>query len=145
MKKLITLSFLPSLPNIGILLLRLWFGLSIFWIHGLDKAIHMGDTIKSFGEGGIPSYLAVCAILSECLASLCVAVGFATRCAALAVGTTMFVAFSHAHHYVLDPKAPFPPGSGEMAFLYLGAFAVIFFTGGGRFSVDTQLSKPSPV
>lgn len=142
MKKLITLSFLPSLPNIGILLLRLWFGLSLFWIHGLDKAIHMGDTIKQFGQMGIPSYLAVCAILAECVGSLLLAVGLATRWAALVLATTMFVAFSQVHHYNLNPMDKM---TGELAFLYLGVFATLCLTGGGRFSMDTQLSKPSPV
>ena len=141
MKKLITLTFLPSFPNIGILLLRLWFGIGIFWIHGLDKLIHFKTTVDQFGGMGIPSYLAVCAILAEFAGSLLLAVGLATRWAAAALGITMFVAFSQVHHFNLNPMDKM---TGELAFLYLGVFTTLFITGGGRFSVDAQLSKPQP-
>jgi putative oxidoreductase len=144
MKRIITLSFLPSFQNIGLLALRLWFGLGLLWIHGSDKLIHMGATIDGFKGMGFPSYLAVCAILAESIGALLIAIGLATRWAALALAINMFVAFSQVHHFALDPKSP-PPGSGEMAFLYLGIFGVLVFTGAGRFSVDAQLSKPTAV
>jgi putative oxidoreductase len=138
MKNLITLNFLPSFQNLGILLLRLWFGVGLLWFYGLDKVIHMGATIEGFKGMGIPSYLTVCAILAESLGALMVAVGFATRWAALALVVNMFVAFQVHHFQILPHDAK---NSGELAFHYLGVFAVLVFTGGGRFSVDAELSK----
>ncbi len=142
MKKLITLSFIPSLQNVGILTLRLWFGVGLLWIHGLDKVIHMGTTMDQFKSVGFSSFLAVCAILAENVGSFLVVIGLATRWAALAVATTMFVAFSQVHHFDLNPMNQ---PNGELAFLYLGVFVSFILTGAGRFSVDAILSRPEPV
>ncbi len=136
MKRLITLTFLPSFSNLGLLLLRLWFGLGLFFLHGLDKVKDISGTVGFMGKMGIPSYLAMAAILTESLGALLLAAGFATRWAALALATNMAVAFSQVHHFALKGEH-----SGEMAFLYLGAFAALVFTGAGRFSVDAKLSK----
>ena len=46
----------------------------------------------------------------------------------------MGVAFWVAHGGKLTGQ-----GNGEMAFLYLGACAVLFLTGGGRYSADASL------
>jgi putative oxidoreductase len=142
MKSLITLSFVPSLENIGLLVLRLWFGAALCWIHGLDKLIHMSKTIEQFGSMGYPGYLAVGATMAETVAAGMIVVGFATRWAAMVVGTTMFIAFSQVHHFDLNPANQ---PNGELAFLYLGACATLLLTGGGRFSLDTLLSRPDPV
>ena len=51
---------------------------------------------------------------------------------------TMGVAFFLAHGGKLTGQ-----GNGEMAFLYLGAYVVLFLTGGGRFAVDAKLGGKS--
>lgn len=136
MKKLITLSFLPQASDLGLLVIRLWAGFGMFYIHGLDKLKNFSERVEQMGQGGIPNYLAYCAIAAESLGAVFFAVGFATRWAAAALATTMSVAFFKAHKAVLTG-----PGNGETAFIYLGFFAAILLAGAGRFSVDRAISK----
>jgi putative oxidoreductase len=136
--KLIRFDFLPYSTDFGLLVLRTWFGLTMLLVHGLDKVKNFGGMVENFSKGGIPPVLAAAAILAESVGAALVVIGFATRWAALSLIATMGVAFFHAHKAVLDPMAP-PPGSGEMAFLYLAAFVTIFIAGAGRWSVDAKL------
>lgn len=139
MKKYITLSFLPFSQDCGLLALRIWFGLSIFLIHGLAKFQNFGATVAMFREKmGIPSLFGAAAVLSESLCAILIVIGLATRLSATFLAVTMAVAFFKVHGAVLQQGNP---GSGEMAFLYLGAFLAIVLAGPGRHSVDAKLLK----
>ena len=135
---LIRLDFLPASSDAGLLLLRAWLGLTMLLNHGLSKVQNFSTMVENFEKGGIPPIFGTAAILAESLAALLVVIGFATRWSALALTVTMGVAFFVAHKAVLDPMAP-PPGSGEMAFIYMAGFAAILVAGPGRFSVDAKL------
>lgn len=135
MKKLITFDFAPSSPDLGLLILRAWLGLSMFGIHGLDKLKTFGETAAKFESMGIPKVAAAAAILAEGVASLLLVLGLATRWAAAALAVTMAVAFFAAHKGSLTPG----PGSGELAFIYLAGFVTILVAGAGRYSVDSKL------
>jgi len=131
MNKLFQLSFIPRSTDFALLFLRFWFGLTLFFNHGLAKLIHHAQF-----SGHLPDPLGVGAhvnlgliILAEVFCSAAVVIGFATRFAALVVVIEMATAFFCVHHHVLAMG----PGSGELAFLYLGGFATILFAGGGRF------------
>jgi uncharacterized membrane protein YphA (DoxX/SURF4 family) len=50
----------------------------------------------------------------------------------------MAVAFFLSHQAQLSGAQ-----SGEMAFLYLGAYAALFLTGGGRFALDMRIARAS--
>lgn len=133
---LIKLRFLPASSDLGLLVLRLWLGLSMLLIHGLDKVQKFGVMLDNFAKGGIPKPLGACAILAESVGAALLVLGLAARPAALALAITMGVAFVKAHNMVLtagDPK------SGEMAFIYLAGFVALFLAGPGRFSVDEKL------
>ncbi|OAI56115.1 hypothetical protein AYO49_04860, partial [Verrucomicrobiaceae bacterium SCGC AG-212-N21] len=136
MKKLITLNFVPFLPDCGLLLLRVWFGLSIFLIHGLAKLQNFGATVDGFAKMGFPTPLGAAAVLAESVFSILLVLGFATRISATFLSGTMAVAFFKVHGAVLQQGNP---GSGEMAFLYLGAFLAILVAGPGSHSVDEKL------
>ncbi len=139
MKKYITLSFLPFSQDCGLLALRLWFGLSIFLIHGLAKLQNFGATVATFRDQmGIPSLFGAAAVLSESLCAILLVLGLATRLSAAFLATTMAVAFIKVHHGVLQQGNP---ASGEMAFLYLGAFFVLFLAGAGKYSADAKLLR----
>jgi putative oxidoreductase len=139
MKKLITLNFVPFLPDCGLLLLRAWFGLSIFMIHGLAKLQNFGATVATFRDKmGFPAPLGAAAVLAESVFAILLVLGFATRISATFLAVTMAVAFFKVHGAVLQQGNP---GSGEMAFLYLGAFLAILVAGPGRHSVDEKLLK----
>jgi putative oxidoreductase len=134
MKKFLTLTYFPAIPDLGVLALRAWFGLSLLLLHGLDKIKNWSTTMEQFKD--FPSALAAAAILAESVGAGLVALGLFTRWAALGVIGTMSVAFFMAHGGKLSG-----PGSGEMAFLYLGAFVAVFLGGPGRYSVDALISR----
>jgi len=132
----IRLGFLPSSADCGLLVLRVWLGLSILLLHGLDKLKAFGGTVDQFAKMGFPKPLAAAAIIAEGVCSALLVMGFATRWSAAFLAATMGVAFFHVHKAVLKGEH-----SGEMAFLYLAGFVAIFVAGPGRWSVDAKLVK----
>ncbi len=135
--ELIKLTFLPASADLGLLVLRVWLGLSMLLIHGLAKVQNFSGTVAMFRDKmGIPAPLGVCAILAESACAILLVLGLATRPAALFLAVTMGVAFVKVHKMLLVAGNP---QSGELAFLYLGGFVALFLAGGGRFSVDDKL------
>ncbi|QIF03555.1 DoxX family protein [Roseimicrobium sp. ORNL1] len=141
MNKLIKLDFVPFSTDLGLLALRAWFGLSLFGIHGLAKLKAFGPTITYFQEKmGFPAPLSSAAILAESVFALLLVLGVGTRWAALFIAVTMSVAFFKVHGAVLEQGNP---GSGELAFLYLGGAIALLIAGAGRYSVDAKLGSSS--
>lgn len=135
-RSLLTITSLPASTDLALLLLRVWLGLSMAGLHGWGKVDRLSaDPIQfadPFGLGpGVSLALATCA---ELVAALLVALGLATRWAALAVVGTMGVAFVAAHGAALSGER-----SGELAFIYIAGFAAIVIAGPGRFSVDAHV------
>jgi len=129
MNKLFQLSFIPRSTNFGLLVLRLWLGLTLLFNHGLGKLVH-----HAVWSGRLPDVLHVGAhlnlaliVFAEVVCAALVAVGVATRLAALVIVIEMAVAFFGVHHGALAMG----PGSGELPFLYLGGFLTIVLAGGG--------------
>lgn len=132
---LLKLKFLPASADLGLLVLRVWLGLSMLLIHGLDKFQNFSGTLASFKDKmGIPVPLGACAILAESVCAVLLVLGLATRLASLFLAVTMGVAFAIVHQMVLKGAQ-----SGELAFIYLGGFVVLFLAGAGRYSVDEKL------
>ena len=126
MKSLFQLSFLPKSADCALLLLRVWFGLTMFLHHGWDK-LHMFSSIPN--PLGMPQMLnSSLVVLAEVVCSACLVLGLATRLAALILAIEMAVAFWFVHGHALV--------HGELAFLYLGAFLTILFAGPGKMSMD---------
>ncbi|MGV3771679.1 MAG: DoxX family protein, partial [Verrucomicrobiales bacterium] len=133
MLKYLRLDFLPLNVDLGLLVLRLWLGISMLWLHGMMK-------IQGFSKmaSGFPDYFGLggkaslsMAIFAEVICAALLAIGLFTRLSALMLAITMGVAFFLAHKAALSG-----PGSGEMAFIYLAGFVTLFLTGGGRYSLD---------
>ncbi|HCT58820.1 MAG TPA: DoxX family protein [Gemmatimonas aurantiaca] len=135
-RSLLRLEAVALQPDLALLLLRVWFGLSLCVLHGWGKIGRLSaDPVQfadPFGLGMGPS-LALAAA-AEVVGALMVVIGLATRWAALGVIVTMATAFFFAHGGKLTGE-----GNGEMPFLFLGAFLAIFLAGPGRFSVDDKL------
>jgi putative oxidoreductase len=127
MNKLFQLSFVPRSTDFALLLLRLWFGLTLFFHHGLDKLIHHAQWSSRLPDPlNVGSHVnLVLILLAEVVCSAFVVLGVATRFVALVIVIEMAVAFCCVHGHSL--------ASGELAFLNLGAFLTIMFAGGGRF------------
>jgi putative oxidoreductase len=124
----------PALTSFSLLVLRLWLGLSMFFIHGLDKLNHFSDYASQFpnpiGIGVKPGLVLV--IIAEVLGAWLVALGLLTRLGALMLATDMGVAFFLVHHRAVGMQEH----SGELAFIYLAGFVTLFFAGSGKFSLD---------
>ena len=97
--------------------------------HGLQKLEGFEQMSGGFPDPlGLGSGLSLLlAIFGELVCSLALVVGVLSRLVLLPMIFTMCVAFFMAH--------------GELAFVYLVVFVLLFFAGPGRFSVDGWLAK----
>lgn len=116
--------------DLGLLILRLAAG-SAMLTHGwpkLQKAL-AGSTEFADPIGVGPELTLYLAILAEVVCAILVIAGLATRLAVLPLLATMLTAF-----FVVHSADPF--GAKEPAFIFIGIFACLFFTGPGRYSAD---------
>jgi putative oxidoreductase len=123
-----------SLPtSLGLLVLRLWLGLTMFFNHGVDKLNHFSVMSSKFpdplGIGPAPSLALV--TFAETAGALLLALGLLTRFAALTLVIDLGVAFIMVHKSVT--------GMGELAFIYSAGYLALLLAGGGRFSIDQAL------
>ncbi len=111
--------------------LRAFVGFTFAFAHGLGKLPPSEQFTGFVGALGFPApgLFAWCAALAEFLGGLLVAVGLATRPAAVAAAFTMAVAAFGAH--ASDPFA-----KKEPALLFLAVFAAFAVVGSGRFGLD---------
>ncbi len=139
--KFLRFDFLPASSNLGLLMLRLWLGLSLLMLHGWTKLNSFSSLSQHFPDPlgvGSKGSLSL-AIFAEVLCAALLALGLFTRLAALSLAVNMSVAFVMVHKSSLKMG----PGSGELAFIYLAGFFTLFVAGGGRFAFDAAASKPS--
>jgi putative oxidoreductase len=133
MQKFLRLEFIASSPDAGLLLLRLWLGLSMLWLHGWEKLMNLfaGKTafLDPLGIGETTSF--VLTVFAEAICSVLLVIGLWTRWAAVILAFTMGVAFFVVNSANLK-------GNGELAWLYFGGYLVLFAAGAGKFSVDKK-------
>jgi putative oxidoreductase len=133
MLNLLQLRFLPSSVDLGLLVLRLSFGIGLVALHGWSKLATYAERSQRFADPfgiGSPASLAL-AIFAEVVCAVLIALGLFTRAAALVCLINMSVAFFYAHGGRFTGER-----NGELAFMYLAAFAVLLLAGAGRFSLD---------
>lgn len=121
----------PQPVDLGLLVLRVFAGLSLALAHGVGKLPPSERFLAGVVEMGFPfpTFFAWAAGFSETFGGLLLALGLLTRPAALSILATMGVAA-----FVRQAGDPFL--ERELAFLY-GAVAVHFLLAGpGRLSVD---------
>jgi len=141
----ITSVFAPGinspLTSFGLLVLRVWLGATMLLCHGWDKLSTFRENAGSFpallpiGSAGNLALV----VFAEAVCSVLLALGLITRFAAMVLSINMAVAFFVAHKGVLVGAK-----SGELAFIYLAAYATLFIAGPGRFSVDAGLFGKAP-
>jgi putative oxidoreductase len=134
--RLLQLDFLPRSTDAGLLLLRVWLGLSLLLLHGWSKLSGFSEMSGKFPDPlgvGSPMSLAM-AVFGEVICALLVALGLFTRGAAAVVAITMATAFFLVHKGALSG-----PGSGELAFVYLAGLIALVIAGAGRFSLDAKI------
>jgi len=123
-------------PDLGLLIFRLFVGLTMAFAHGLGKLPPADQMIEGVAGMGFPMPLvfAWAAALAEFAGGILIAVGLFARPAALSLGVTMAVAGFVAHS--ADPFRV-----KEMALLYLVSCVLIFFCGAGKYSLDRLVRK----
>lgn len=135
--RLAQLHFLPRSLDAGLLVVRLWFGLSLLVLHGWVKFSGFAEMSAKFPDPlGVGSSTSLTmAVFGEVFCAVLVVLGLFTRIAAIALAVTMSVAFFIVHKGIFSG-----PGNGELGFVYLGAFIALFVAGPGRFSLDARLT-----
>lgn len=117
----------------GLLVLRLFFGLTMLILHGWDKLINFSSTAPNFPDPlhvGHSVSLGM-TVFAEVVASFLLTIGLWTRFAALVLAFEMAVAFTQIHHMAFSGAMP-----GSLAFMHLGAYLTLILAGGGKFSLD---------
>lgn len=122
--------------NFGLLLLRLFAGLSIAFAHGIHKVPPSDGFVQGVSELGFPFpvMFAWCSAFAEFAGGILMALGLATRPAALLIGINVGVAAFLQH-------ANDPYNVKEMALLYLFIALLVFITGSGKYSFDGWINK----
>jgi putative oxidoreductase len=122
--------------NVGLMVMRVGFGLTMAFAHGLGKIPPKDGFIGYLSSMGLPAPLAMgwMAGLSELVGGLFIAIGLATRWSAASLTVTMAVAFFMAHG--ADPFQ-----KKELSLMYMITFLVLFLTGPGKFSIDGLINK----
>lgn len=124
--------------SVGLLLLRVLAGLSLFLKHGLEKLTGYSTMVQHFPDPihiGPHATLAY-ALLSDGICSLLVVLGLGTRPAAFVIVVNLLTAFFLVHH-----AAFFSSGHVELVLVYIAVFAALVVAGPGRFSVDARLGR----
>lgn len=130
----------PWNGDLGLLLLRLFFGLGMACFHGWSKLPVSEDFIDVIRDIGIPApaALAWAAVLMEFVGGVLLCLGLLTRPAAVGVLLTMLVAFFVRY-------AGLPIDERELSLLYAGVCLTLFCTGPGRYSLDHLIARGSIV
>ena len=119
------------IQDMGILVLRLFFGFAMAAAHGWPKLQRFAELQAEFpdplGIGNSNSLVLV--ILAELVCASAVALGCFFRISLVPLIATMFVAA-----FVIHGQDPFK--KQELAFAYLAAYTALMFCGPGRFSID---------
>jgi len=122
-----------ALFSVGVLVLRVAFGASMLFAHGLPKmkTIIEGKASSFLDPVGLGSVFSLyLATFAELVCAAAIIVGLYTRFAAVILAVNMAVAVYFL--YTQNPQW----SNLELAFLYLLGFAVIAITGAGNASVD---------
>ena len=126
--------------DVGLLLLRVSFGLSLFVKHGIEKITGFEVMSQGFPDPlhlGPAVSLAI-ATASDAIAASLLIVGLAARPSALLIACNVGVAWVFVHQaQFFGPKAD----HGEVCVLYLCGFLSIMVCGAGRLSIDFFISK----
>jgi putative oxidoreductase len=121
--------------DIGLLVLRVVLGATLFFKHGLEKVTHFSQMSSHFPNPlHIGSHASlIFALLSDAICSLLVVLGLGTRFAAFIIVVNMSVALYFVHHMALRQD------HCEMMLVYIAGFIALIFAGAGRFSLDWKL------
>lgn len=120
--------------DFGLLVLRLGVGGLMLFAHGWDKLVHFQSVKAHFPDPiGLGSTVALSLVVfAEFFCALAVCLGLLTRYVVVPLIITMAVAA-----FIIHADDPF--AKKEFALLYLIPFLSLFFTGPGKYSLDSYM------
>jgi putative oxidoreductase len=124
--------------DIGLLLLRVGVGLSLFLKHGVEKLTGYSTMVQHFPDPihiGAHTGLAY-ALVTDGICTILIAAGLFTRSASALLLINLLTAFFFVHH-----AAFFTDGHVELVAVYILVFAAILVTGPGALSIDGWMKK----
>lgn len=121
-------------PSLALLAFRILFGM-LMMTHGYQKFIQFDTLKKIFPDPmGVGSeFSLVLAIFGELICSAAFMVGLLYRLTMIPMLITMGVAF-----FIIHGNDPF--ASKELAFIYLVVFIIMYFTGPGKYAIDSIIN-----
>lgn len=122
-----------AVRDIALLIFRVWVGLPLLLLHGMEKWHNRATMAGGFPDPlhmG-PSFSLYLAMFAEVVCSALLVLGLASRPALIILVGFMTVIFFSIHGGTLSGA-----GSGELPYMYLGAFILLLFCGPGRISFD---------
>ncbi len=142
--RILKAGFVPTCTDLGLLLLRVGAGSTLFLRHGWEKVSTLSLIRPTFpdplGIGHNTSW--TLALLCDGIASLLIVLGVGTRWLSAWAFVNIAIAWAFVHHFSFLGKSP-AADHGELIVLYLWAFAALMVTGSGRYSVEALLKdKP---
>jgi putative oxidoreductase len=122
--------------DLGLLLLRVFFGLALALAHGLKKLPPSDRFLAGVVEMGFPAPIAFAwlSTFAEFFCAMLLVIGLTTRPAAMFVLFNMAVAA-----FIRQAGDPF--GEIELALAYLVVAIALMLTGAGRYSVDAIIQR----
>ncbi len=145
LKNIVLMRFVPERPQIGLAILRVWTGATLFFRHGWEKqpanwAQFMARFPDPIGIGSHPSFLI--AFFSDFVCGILLMIGLGTRWAALYCFANIFVAWAFLHRFAFFGKGP-GSDDGELIGLYFGALLTLLIAGPGAACADQILARKS--
>jgi putative oxidoreductase len=133
---------LDKYRDLGLLIVRLGFGLGFIYFHGWGKITggpeawaNYGAAMENFGIGFGHTFFGLMAALTESVVALMFAAGLFFRPACLLLASVMFVAATQ--HFLTGRGTP------AHAFKNLFLFVGMALVGPGKYSLDALLGKKS--
>jgi putative oxidoreductase len=120
--------------DVGVLVFRLFTGLSLALAHGWGKVPPSEAFMQRVAGMGFPAESAWLTMLTEFVGGIALALGLATRPVAFAILLNFIVVVFIAH-------AADPYQRKELPAMFLAASVMFLFLGAGRFSLDRLLKK----
>lgn len=122
--------------SLGLLLLRIWVGLSLAFGHGLGKLANFAQRSAHFADPlGVGSTFSLSlSIFAEFFCSLALVLGLCTRYVTIPLIINMLVAA-----LVIHGGDPF--GRKELALMYLVPFITLLIAGPGKYSLDRLFTR----
>ncbi len=115
--------------------------------HGLEKLLNFDQTMAGLTAGvGLPSTVAFLVIMAESVGSVSLIIGLMSRFCALSIGIIMTGAiwmFHLNHGFFMNWKGELEKGGEgyEYHLLAIALALVITISGGGKFSVDSLITR----